>query len=122
MTQARRFDYNRAIDDECSFHGWRLDALIEQAVLGPDEKVATIWPMRPRDRDYNALMDSPIGPVVVDFLTEATHGNCDSCASDCIHNAARSLLGLVRVVEHPPNCPECARIHAERQANREHGT
>jgi len=50
-----------------------------------------------------------------ELLEGAAEQQCEQCGvcGDCIHNAARTVLGLMRIVEHDPNCPDCAAIRAE---------
>lgn len=33
----------------------------------------------------------------------------------CVHAGAASLDGMLRIIEHPPDCPDCARIARERE-------
>jgi len=50
-------------------------------------------------------------------------GACE-CSGDkraCVHAAAACLAGLIRIIEHPDNCPDCAAIEARREAASEGG-
>lgn len=40
---------------------------------------------------------------------------CEQCGigGDCIHNGARTLLGIIRFIKRPDNCPECKRLREE---------
>lgn len=53
--------------------------------------------------------------LLTELLETAANTNCEQCApmGDCIHNAARAVLSLKRIVEHPPDCPDCKRIHGK---------
>jgi len=110
----QRFCWNKPIDNGTSFHGWRLDGLLLTLIAG-EETPGCSWPQGERDRDWNELMDSPIGPVIMDFLREAAAAECEWCRgggyNDCMHNAARAVLGCMEVVERASASIECYRKH-----------
>lgn len=115
----RKADWNRWCDEGMSFHGWRLSGVLLNLLRPEGMPELTSWPWDKRQTDWNEYFDDPeMGPKLLKLLQDATRAECDQCwvGGDCIHNAARAIEGLRRVVEHPPDCPECARIARERKA------
>lgn len=73
--------------------------------------------------NWNAIADTDLHGWALDHLVplwarESASLSCDLCRDGeggaCVHNAARTLLGLLRFVEHDPDCEICAQIHARR--------
>ena len=70
--------------------------------------------------DWNAISDTSLqgyrfGDLVRAWAKRSADEECEHCAvGDCEHNAARTLLALLRIVDHPDDCEECRRIHEER--------
>lgn len=64
-------------------------------------------------RDNISLHGWSVDELIDALIDDAVKGCCEHCAGgDCVHNAARSLRGLKRIVEHDPDCPDCAAIRA----------
>lgn len=73
--------------------------------------------------DYNRMADEQslsgwsFDELVARLAADAASqfGKCD-CTNGraCHHAAAAALDGIIRFVKHPDDCPECARLHAER--------
>ena len=62
----------------------------------------------------NSFQGWRMDELIVRLLEDAAAEECDQCApmGDCIHNAARAVLALKRIIEHPPDCLDCKRINS----------
>jgi hypothetical protein len=51
------------------------------------------------------------------LIDDAAEASCPAgCSFGCVHDAARALQGTKRIVEHPDDCRDCARIRAADEA------
>jgi hypothetical protein len=76
--------------------------------------------------DYNRMADEQsfsgwsFDELVDRLVRDAAQqfGRC-GCTNQraCVHAAAASLGGILRIARHPDDCPDCARIHKERDGN-----
>jgi len=110
-------DWNKISDNGTSFHGWRLDGVLLNLLRPEGAPEVSSWP-RKRTEDWNKQFDDPeAGAKLRGLLKTAAGTECEnSCGyDDCIHNAARAILGLQSVVEHDPECETCKQIREGRR-------
>jgi len=69
--------------------------------------------------DRIANNDPSFDSLLLSLLRRTADETCATCNQPfvtrteyCEHSHARRVLSLVRIVTHPPDCPDCAAIHA----------
>lgn len=64
--------------------------------------------------DWNAVADAELNGVrgedVLRAALETLRETPCECAGPCPHVAAAGVLGILRIVEHRDDCPECAAL------------
>lgn len=75
--------------------------------------------------DYNRIADEQslngwsLDDLVARLVNDAVkqYGTCGCTnARACVHAAAAALHGLIRIVQHPDDCEDCARLRAQRES------
>lgn len=69
--------------------------------------------------DWNRIADAPFGVwsgerLLRHLLAKAAEGYGTCACKDprvCEHTAAVDAISILRIADHPDDCPECARIH-----------
>lgn len=79
----RRISYDALVQQKVSLSGWSFEDLLQTML-------------------YRTVREKcePLAP-----RTE--------CLEKCVHKAAKALVGLIMTVEHPENCPDCAKKEPE---------
>ncbi len=85
------------------------------AVLGYREQLGPHWSWDNQAKRGVSFQGYHIDELLGLLLKQAADMECSKfCGAWCIHESAREVLAVKRVVEHPPDCPECKRIHEQR--------
>lgn len=66
--------------------------------------------------NWNAISDSSLNGVSFHWLLKRWAERAAEGDDVTERIGAQTLLGLLRIVEHPDDCAECAAIHARRDA------
>jgi hypothetical protein len=82
------------------------------AVLDYREHLGPHWSWDNEAKRGTSFHGYHIDELLGTLLKQAADEECSkSCGAWCIHESAREVLSIKRLVEHPSDCPECKRIH-----------
>jgi len=134
------FSWDTAQKNGKLFRGWRMgDLLVElleqeasktcnqcgigdctheaaRALLSERKRQGPHWFWDNEVRKGWSYMGYQPGRLIESLLQQGADTECNkSCGAWCIHEAAREVLAIKKIVEHDPDCPDCKRLRKEQE-------